>query len=141
MFNRPPQKGPLWRAFLRLLDTRPWMLGLPLTKVMVWSITQHQEVLVSLPITARQLNALRALQRTLPELGELAMSITLAFDASRIDSPELARLILEKTCRRMVAGEPGSHDAMIEHLEIFGDLNCLSPQQVIKFTEQIRKLA
>ncbi|MCF5222983.1 hypothetical protein [Pseudomonas syringae] len=96
---------------------------------------------MSLPITARQLNALRALQRALPELGELAMSITLAFDASRIDSPELARLILEKTCRRMVAGEPGSRDAMIEHLEIFGDLNCLSPQQVIKFTEQIRKLA
>ncbi|EPM83977.1 hypothetical protein A260_23530, partial [Pseudomonas syringae pv. actinidiae ICMP 19068] len=53
---------------------------------------------MSLPITARQLNALRALQRTLPELGELAMSIALAFDASRTDSPELARLILEKTC-------------------------------------------
>ncbi|KPW80071.1 MULTISPECIES: hypothetical protein [Pseudomonas syringae group] len=96
---------------------------------------------MSLPITARQLNALRALQRALPELGELAMSITLAFDASRTDSPELARLILEKTCRRMVAGEPGSHDAMIDHLKTFGDMDCLSPQQVSKFTEQIRKLA
>ncbi len=107
----------------------------------VWSITQRQEVIVSLPITARQLNALRALQRALPELGELAMSIALAFDASRTDSPELARLILETTCRRMVAGEPGSHDAMIHHLKTFGDLNCLSPEQVSRFTEQIRKLA
>ncbi|AVI87882.1 hypothetical protein BTW15_19195 [Pseudomonas syringae pv. tomato] len=96
---------------------------------------------MSLPITARQLNALRALQRSLPELGELAMSIALAFDSSRTDNPELARLILEKTCRRMVAGDPGSHDAMIHHLETFGNLNCLSPKQVTKFTEQIRKLA
>ncbi|OSN24734.1 hypothetical protein BV339_00273 [Pseudomonas syringae pv. actinidiae] len=96
---------------------------------------------MSLPITARQLNALRALQRALPELGELAMSIALAFDASGTDNPELAWLILEKTCRRMVAGEPGSHDAMIQHLKTFGHLNCLSPFQVGRFTEQIRKLA
>ncbi|WP_083492082.1 MULTISPECIES: hypothetical protein [Pseudomonas syringae group] len=62
-----------------------------------------------LPITARQLNALRALQRTDPDLGELATAVALAFDASTIDNPDLARLILEKTCCRIVAGEPGSH--------------------------------
>ncbi|MGQ3824289.1 hypothetical protein [Pseudomonas alliivorans] len=93
-----------------------------------------------LPITARQLTALRALQLDVPELGELAMSIALAFNVSRTDNPQLARLILESACRRVAAGDPGSHDAMIHHLKVFGDLNCLSPQQVIKFTEQIRKL-
>ncbi|MFK7699515.1 hypothetical protein [Pseudomonas caspiana] len=95
---------------------------------------------MSLPITARQLNALRALQRTDPDLGDLATAVALAFDASTIDNPELARLILEKTCRRIVAGEPGSHDAMILHLERFGQLNCLSPAQVTDFTNRIRKL-
>ena len=96
---------------------------------------------MSLPITARQLNALRALQRTAPELGDLATSISLAFDASNIENPQLARLILEKTCRRIVAGQPGSRDAMIQHLETFGNLNCLSPEQVTEFTDRIRKLA
>lgn len=96
---------------------------------------------MSLPITARQLNALRALQRTNPDLGELASAIALAFDPSTIENPELARLILEKTCRRIVAGQPGSHEAMIQHLERFGDLNCLSPTQVTDFTDRIRKLA
>jgi hypothetical protein len=50
---------------------------------------------VSLPITARQLNALRALQRVNPDLGELATAVALAFDASKVDNPHLARLILE----------------------------------------------
>lgn len=96
---------------------------------------------MSLPITARQMNALRALQRTAPNLGELATEIALAFDPSTIDNPHLARLILEKTCRRIVAGQPGSHEAMIQHLETFRDLNCLSPEQVSDFTDRIRKLA
>ncbi len=96
---------------------------------------------MSLPITARQMNALRALQRTDPELGELATAIALAFDASTIENPQLARLILEKTCRRIVAGQEGSHDAMIQHLETFGELNCLSPAQVTDFTDRIRKHA
>ena len=105
------------------------------------SVTSFKEDTVSLPITARQLNALRALQRTDPDLGDLAKAVVLAFDASTIDNPELARLILEKTCRRIVAGEPGSHEAMILHLERFGELNCLSPAQVTDFTDRIRKLA
>jgi hypothetical protein len=42
------------------------------------------EETVSLPITARQLTALRALQYSHPDLGELAMAIALAFDASQI---------------------------------------------------------
>jgi hypothetical protein len=96
---------------------------------------------VSLPITARQLNALRALQRTDPNLGELATAIALAFDPTTIENPQMARLILEKTCRRIVAGQPGSREAMIQHLETFGNLNCLSPEQVTEFTDRIKKLA
>ena len=92
-------------------------------------------------ITARQLIALRALQRTAPELGELAKSVALAFHASNIKNLQLARLILEKTCRRIFAGEPGSLDAVILQLETFGDLNCLSPAQVSELTDRIRKLA
>ncbi|MDU8361053.1 hypothetical protein [Pseudomonas syringae group sp. J309-1] len=91
-------------------------------------------------VTARQLNALRALQRTDPDLGDLATAVALAFDASTIDNPELARFILEKTCRRIVVAELGSHEAMIRHPERFGQLNCLSPAQVTNFTNRIRKL-
>ena len=58
---------------------------------------------MSLPITARQLTALRALQQADPDLGELAASIALAFDASQIDNPQLARIILQNTCRRIAA--------------------------------------
>jgi hypothetical protein len=95
---------------------------------------------VSLPITARQLNALRALQHTHPDLGELATAVALAFDASKIDNPQMARLILEKTCRRIVTGQAGSHEVLVQHLEHFGSLECLSAQQVREFSERIRKL-
>jgi hypothetical protein len=104
-------------------------------------VTSFKEDTVSLPITARQMNALRALKRTAPDLAELAIRIAHAFDSSTIDNPELARMILDKTCRRIVAGDPNSHDAMILHLQRFGELNCLSPAQVSDFTERIRKLA
>jgi len=81
MFNRPPQQSsPRW-AFLRPMDASVGVCGLPFSPHVV--LTQRtQEVLVSLPITARQMNALRALQDTAPELAELASSIALAFDAS-----------------------------------------------------------
>lgn len=92
---------------------------------------------MSLPITARQMNALRALQQSHPDLGELATSIALAFDASKIDNPEMARLILEKTCRRIVIGQSGSHTVLIEHLERFGNLQCLSADQVSEFKAKI----
>ena len=96
---------------------------------------------MSLPITARQLNALRAVQRVNPDLGDLASAVALAFDASKVDNPELARLILEKTCRRMAAGQIGSAEALINHLEHFATLRCLSSAQVSEFSERIRKLA
>jgi hypothetical protein len=95
---------------------------------------------VSLPITARQMSALRTLKRTHPGLGELATAVALAFDASKIDNPEMARLILETTCRRIVQGEVGSHDVMIQHLEHFGSLQCLSAQQVTDFSIRIKRL-
>jgi len=96
---------------------------------------------VSLPITARQMNALRALQRKDPDLGELATAIALAFDATMVDNPQMARLILDKTCRRMVARESGSHEAMIQHLATFGKLNCLTPAQVNDFIDRVRRHA
>lgn len=96
---------------------------------------------MSLPITARQLNALRALQQSHPDLGELTMAIALAFDASQIENPQLARLILEKTGRRIIIGQAGSYEVLIQHLEHFSRLNCLSPKQVTAFSERIRKLA
>lgn len=61
---------------------------------------------VSLPITARQMNVLKALHREDPDLGELAIAIAQAFDATRVENPELAALILDKTCRRMVTVKP-----------------------------------
>nr|WP_262416696.1 hypothetical protein [Pseudomonas sp. P867] len=85
------------------------------------------------------MNALKALQREDPDLGELAIAIAQAFDATRVENPELAALILDKTCRRMVAQEPGSQEAMIRHLVTFGKLNCLTPAQVNDFTERVRR--
>lgn len=89
----------------------------------------------------RQMNALRALQDTAPELAELASSIALAFNASAVENPHMARLIIETTCRRILARQPGSHEVMIQHLETFGQLNCLSPEQVTEFTNRLRALA
>ncbi len=96
---------------------------------------------MSLPITARQMNSLRALQDTAPEMAELASSIALAFDASAVENPHMARLIIETTCRRILARQPGSHEVMIQHLETFGELNSLSPEQVSEFTTRLRALA
>ncbi|MGN8344404.1 hypothetical protein ACLEJQ_12450 [Pseudomonas sp. SMV71] len=96
---------------------------------------------MSLPITARQMNALRALQRKDPDLGELATAIALAFDATMIENPQMARLILENTWRRMVAKEPGSHEAMVQHLETFEKLNCLTRVQVSDFIVRVRRHA
>jgi hypothetical protein len=96
---------------------------------------------VSLPITARRMNALRALQDTAPELPELASLIALAFDASAVENPHMARLIIETTCRRILARQPGSHEAMTQHLETFGELKCLSSEQVSEFTTRLRALA
>ncbi|WP_095096539.1 hypothetical protein [Pseudomonas sp. Irchel 3A5] len=94
-----------------------------------------------LPITPAQLVTLRMLRCSHPGLARLAIAVANVFDTSVIENPELARLILEKTCRRIAAGEPGSHEAMILHLKRFGQLNCLSPAQVTDFTYRIRKLA
>lgn len=95
---------------------------------------------MSLPIDTRQLSALRALHQAHPDLGALASAIALAFDASAIDNPQLARLILEKTCRRIVAREPDSHLALIQHLQHFGTLKCLTPEQVAQFSAEIHRL-
>jgi hypothetical protein len=96
---------------------------------------------VSLPITSRQFTALRALQRADPYLGDLVSDIALAFDASRIENPEMARLILENTCRRIIKRKVGCHKVLIQHLEHFGTLECLSAPQVTDFSERIKKLA
>nr|WP_256585244.1 hypothetical protein [Pseudomonas sp. Irchel 3H9] len=69
---------------------------------------------MSLPITARQMNALKALKREDHDLGELAIAIAQDLDAAKVENPELAALIQDKTCRRMVARDPGSQEAMIQ---------------------------
>ncbi|OCW24991.1 hypothetical protein [Pseudomonas sp. S3E12] len=94
---------------------------------------------MSRPITARQMNALKELQREDPDLGELAIAIAQVFDATRVENTELAALILDKTCRRMGAREPGSQEAMIQHLATFGKLNYLTPTQVSDFTDRISR--
>jgi hypothetical protein len=96
---------------------------------------------MSLPITARQMNALRALQRKNPDLGELAAAIALSFDASMLENPEMARTILEVTCRRIVSGDSMARTALIDHLERFREMGCLSHQHVNRFSEQVRMLA
>ncbi|OSR69231.1 hypothetical protein BV326_03516 [Pseudomonas syringae pv. actinidiae] len=69
------------------------------------------------------MNDLRSLQDTAPEL---ASTIALAFNASAVENPHMSRLIIEPTCRRILARQPGSQEAMIQHLETFGELNCPS---------------
>lgn len=96
---------------------------------------------MSLPITAGQRRALQALQITHPELGNLVTAVGLAFDASKTDNPELARLILEKTCRRILVGQSGSYEALSQHLQHFGSLGCLSLHQVAEFSARIKRLA
>ncbi|WP_032632160.1 hypothetical protein [Pseudomonas syringae] len=96
---------------------------------------------MSLPSTARQRRAVLALQRVDPDLGQLAAAVALAFDASKIDNPELARLILEKTCRRIAAKQVASREALVQHLEHFGALECLSHSDVVQFSGQITKIS
>ncbi|MCH5537446.1 hypothetical protein [Pseudomonas savastanoi] len=52
----------------------------------------------------------------------------------------MARLIIETTWRRILARQPGSHEVMIQHLETFGELNCLSPEQTSEFTTRLQAL-
>lgn len=91
--------------------------GLEYRDNVFWLRTTTLGGFVSLPITARQWRALRALQCSHPDLGELAAAIALAFDASTLDNPELARVILEVTCRRILSGDPIARTALIDHLE------------------------
>ena len=95
---------------------------------------------MSLPITARQMLALKALQHSHPELADLASAIALAFDETKIENPHMARLILEKTCRRIVSGQPGCYDALEQHLRSFARLECLSPESMTEINQRIRKL-
>lgn len=64
----------------------------------------------------------------------------MAFNASAVESPHMARLIIETTWRRILARQPGSHEVMIQHLETFGELNCLSPEQTSEFTTRLQAL-
>lgn len=87
MFNSPPHQGPLRRAFLLHMETSLRQAGLPLPLRLVRACLLRKRD-VSLPITARQMNALKALQRKGQDLGELAIAIAQAFDATRIENPE-----------------------------------------------------
>lgn len=131
-------KNPAFAVLLSIFGSQNY--GGCYTFAVLFGLAHEQGGAVSLPITARQLRALKILQENYPDLGNLAAAIALAFDASKVDNPEMARLILEKTCRRIVTGQPGSCDVLIKHLERFSNLGCLTPHQVFDFTSKIKEL-
>jgi hypothetical protein len=93
-----------------------------------------------LPITSRQRAALRRLRGTHPKLAALAIGIEQAFDSSKVENPEIARVILDVTCQRVSRGDPLAGDALIQHLEHFGSLGCFGPEQLADFLDQVQKL-
>lgn len=93
-----------------------------------------------LPITSRQRAALRRLRRTHPELAMLATSIERAFDPSKVDNPEMARVILDVTFRRIIDGDPLAYEALLKHLEHFGNLRCFVAEQLVYFVDQAYQL-
>jgi hypothetical protein len=93
-----------------------------------------------LPITSRQRAALRQLRRAYPKLAALAAGVEQAFDSSKVENPEMARVILDVTCQRISRGDPLAGDALIQHLEHFGSLGCFGPEQLAEFLDQVRKL-
>jgi hypothetical protein len=95
---------------------------------------------VPLPITARQRAALRQLRRTHPLLAALAVAVEQSFDSSKIDNPEIARVILDVTCQRIVRGDPLAADALVRHLDHFSSLDCFGPDQLADFLDQIHRL-
>lgn len=95
---------------------------------------------MTLPITQKQQADLRLMRRSHPVLAKLATAVAIAFEPSQIDNPEMARVILDVTCRRIIAGDQAAKDALIGHLEYFGKLNCLTPTQFTEFIQTIREL-
>lgn len=93
-----------------------------------------------LPITSRQRAALRQLRRTDPQLAALAMGIAQTFDSSKVENPEMARVILDVTCQRISRGDPLAGDALIHHLEHFDSLGCFGPGQLADFLHQVHTL-
>lgn len=93
-----------------------------------------------LPITSRQRAALRQLRKTHPQLAVLAADVEKAFDSSKVENPEMARVILDVTCQRVSRGDPLAGDALIQHLEHFGSLGCFGQEQLAGFLDQVQKL-
>lgn len=87
-----------------------------------------------LPITDKRKAELRQLRRKHAPIARLAIEIAQAFDETAVDNPEFAMVMLEALCRRVVAGEDGAIASLIGHLENFGKLGCLSPDQALQFS-------
>lgn len=93
-----------------------------------------------LPITSAQQLALRKLRKTHPPIGSLAIDVASAFDETKIDNPEFARVILETLCRRLVAGEPSAVESLMIHFETLGQLGCIEQGLVASFIKRIQEL-
>lgn len=70
----------------------------------------------------------------------LATSIEQAFDPSKVDNPEMARVILDVTFRRIIDGDPMAYEALLQHLEHFGNLRCFVAEQLVYFVDQAYQL-
>ena len=90
-----------------------------------------------LPISSRQLATLRQLRRTHPTLATLAINVAHAFDSAKVDNPEIACVILEVTCRRIVSGDPMACEALLRHLGHFSYLDCFSSERLREFENQV----
>jgi hypothetical protein len=92
---------------------------------------------VPLSLIHNQQLDLRLLQRSHRELAQIVTTIIENFDSGAIDNPQLAGLILEKTCRRIVANEKNASAVLIQHLELFGSMGCLSVKLVTDLIDRI----
>lgn len=93
-----------------------------------------------LPITPKQHLALRRLRKSHPPIGSLAIDVASAFDETKIDNPEFARVILETLCRRLVAGDSGAAESLVAHFESLSHLGCLEIGLAASFIKRVKEL-
>ncbi|RMS73416.1 MULTISPECIES: hypothetical protein [Pseudomonas syringae group] len=90
-----------------------------------------------LPTTPKHEATLRLLRHGHTALADLSVAIDNAFDVSACENPELARLILDELCLRLIAGDATARPALIAQIKHFGTLKCLSPSLVCAFTSAV----
>lgn len=93
-----------------------------------------------LPITDKQKAELRQLRREHAPIARLATEISQAFDETAVENPEFAMVMLEALCKRIVTGEDGATASLVGHLENFGKLGCLTPDQALQFSIRVAQI-